>query len=216
MKGAGALGGTRWHFDEGISTKPFLIYVWQGPGTIYCETRDRIPSSEDLRQKEQQYDDVRINLTSTHQVMSPYFSHDIIWKHVKSAVGQALRVQGRSVYDYLAEHPSLDVSHSVSQALREYENFIYYNATKLNVTIRNVFNDRVKDAFEAFRLDEVCTSIGGTVYATPPGYMAMHATQKMRKNNDKMNDRGAALHRGPAVGYENKQDRSRFFIIMGL
>jgi hypothetical protein len=218
-QGAGAAEDLLWHFDP-LSRGDFfakLLYFWQGPGTVYCDTGGYVPAAGRIRYQERlsslhDYISRKLRLFTFsyaekkphYKVMSPDFSHPILWEHARTFIGKALRIGEHSIYDYLAEHPS----DNLSQALQEYENFIYYNATKLNIEIYNMFNDRTTAALKAFRIDEVCTSIGGTIYATPPGYMAMHATCNEHECE-------GALHRSPLPDFESAQPFSRFMVSVG-
>jgi len=199
--------GLIWHIDAGPrSPKARLVYPWQGPGTVYCETGGRHPSREYLLHKKEEYSNATILGThlGTYKLMSLNFSHPIIWGHVRTFVGKMLRINGISIYDYLSQL-SQGASHDVRQALETYEKHLYYNAVTLSIATFEKLNDRLANALRYLKINNLCTDLGGTVYVTPPGYMSMHAACYYPSHS--------ALHRRPVPTYERDGAFSRFLAI---
>jgi hypothetical protein len=199
IQGAGTLPpAPYWHIDTtDIFNASFgvnMVNFWQGSRTIYCDTGYNVPQEDVIKSAEE----LTTSFESRHQdkkLLSLNFSHPVLWGPIRDSIGQMFRVNNVSIYDYIANHTSPELK----QALQDYEDYVYYNKSTLEITIDDQANDQIVDYLKTTQLNEICTLMGGAVYATPPGHLSMHAM-----SNDY---RSAALHRSPTPGYQEAEAR---------
>jgi len=212
IQGSRALPPTPlWHIDNtsifdvspgdnlpsGVSVSNF----WQGSGTVYCDIHHNQIQQEVIDEAEKNTKRIEHSDAETTEIFALNFSHPVLWDSIRASIGDKFRVNNISIYDYVANHTSPELS----RALHDYEAHVYYNTTALSIYIEQQANDKILDYFKTSQLDAVCTLMGGSVYATPPGYMSLHAVGGDYSS--------AALHRSPVPGYEKTGTRFGVFIV---